>query len=784
MKFNKKLNITIILISLFLMTFLGALFYAKSLIRPEEIRKIVLSQLERNFPGADIELGKLEVGIGLSVTLLLEKLEIKAKEKGLPLLALQNLEAKIPIWAILTGGGGVNIFINNPKISFIEGAKSNNWLMALPAEAQDNNSRKVFDQRKEDPSISDSPNKEKDLKNYLSVGMVANSFINLKVSDLDVSYQLKNGDTGNFKVKKFLVKNLNIKEQTAFEFQSNIQLKIKENEVKSEILVIGHFDIGNYLRKKELESLVVVKILDTEIINLNQRVPNFNGDFKIILDDKNQIKMDSKITLGNKSKLNFSLLVRRENFVLSDFKSSFAMAELVSFSPLAFREFDFGQSDLLVNADLTISPNKKIVSKIELKTTEDIIFKNDKLMASTSLRAEYKENQLNISSLGKVFDGQIQTKITTMLDINKEIDLNKLSPINIDLKLAGLVFEKDKIQKILYDTNESTVDNSSKGLSKAPDESPSGDASEKKVAPGLPLIPPVVMTLNWDDVLIGGEVFKGKANVSVLKNVLKAEIPDFQYSKGKGKIKVNTILSSPNEVETNFIAEIQSLNLSSLKAFMPPKLLKGIEGEMSGKVSGPVKMSGGKTSYNILANVNLSEGDIKGLNISEKINGLIESLPGLKNQLKKDFVYDVNDSFERVNFEGVLNDQKYQIKKFHFLGLKKAMEINGSGTIYPPPLVKSGEILATFEDKTGKLSVPLEKNVGVRVIPIKLEGPGYDLKIDYGYSVNKLAKSAAKKQGKKVIEKKVQDVAKKIFKGKDQEKAVQQVDKFLKGLFK
>jgi hypothetical protein len=146
----------------------------------------------------------------------------------------------------------------------------------------------------------------------------------------------------------------------------------------------------------------------------------------------------------------------------------------------------------------------------------------------------------------------------------------------------------------------------------------------------------------------------------------------------------------------------------------------------------------------------------------------------------KDKQLKLDGNFETLNLKGRFTNAEYQLASFDFIGIDKKVQITGSGNIFPIAGKENSRMEVNFIDNTGKISDVLQKNVGTKVLPIKLSGPGFGLKPDYGYTVQKLAKGAMKTKGEEKLKEVVQKNIDKIV----PENAKEKVKGILNGLFK
>jgi hypothetical protein len=184
-------------------------------------------------------------------------------------------------------------------------------------------------------------------------------------------------------------------------------------------------------------------------------------------------------------------------------------------------------------------------------------------------------------------------------------------------------------------------------------------------------------------------------------------------------------------------------------------------------------------NYDVTVVADAKNGEIKKLHLSEYINPILASIPVVKDQAKgKEVKWDGN--FETFSMKGHFTNTQYSISLFDFIGLDKKVQVTGSGEIYPLAGTKMSAMEVIMLDNTGKISEILQKNTGGKTLPMRLAGPGFDLKPDYAYTISKLAKGALKTKGEEKLKEAVLKNIDKVVPAAAREK----VQGLLNGLFK
>jgi hypothetical protein len=184
-------------------------------------------------------------------------------------------------------------------------------------------------------------------------------------------------------------------------------------------------------------------------------------------------------------------------------------------------------------------------------------------------------------------------------------------------------------------------------------------------------------------------------------------------------------------------------------------------------------------SFEVTVVADASKGEVKKLNLSDYINPMLANIPGVKDQVK-DKQVKLDGNFETLSVKGHFTNSAYTLTSFDFVGLDKKVQVTGSGEIYPVASSKLSSLDVNVADNTGKISEVLLKNTGSKILPMRVSGPGFEMKPDYNYTVTKLAKGALKTKGEEKIKEVVQKNIDKIV----PEAAKEKVKGILNGLFK
>ena len=167
------------------------------------------------------------------------------------MISVDQLVVKVPFWAILTGGGQVEIKLDAPQMNYQEFAEGNNWTYAMGGKKTPEELK--ADEKKAEEKAQD--NKDDNGSSAASaLGIFGKSKINVKLSDVSVKYGLRDNSKGELKVSRFLIKGLNFESSTAFEVASTANFIMKDqSKVSFDTLAIGQFNISDLIKNGSVD---------------------------------------------------------------------------------------------------------------------------------------------------------------------------------------------------------------------------------------------------------------------------------------------------------------------------------------------------------------------------------------------------------------------------------------------------------------------------------------------------------------------------------------------------
>lgn len=779
---SSTIKVLLGIVIVFVLLISGAIYYASTKLQPEEIRKIAIEETSRFFPNADVALEKIDVGIGFNFKVYLSKFQITYKGNSggskSELATINELQIKIPFWAIITGGGVVEFKLDKPEINYEEFADGNNWILALGKKTAD-------DKPAEAEQLEQTKTNEK-----LSLGYLSKSKINIRLNDILLSYKLKTKANGKVTVSKFVVNGLNFESPSAFELASNISTTDElKNTTSFDVLAIGQVHLNEYVKSGNIPLDTVVKISQFSKTGMKFKVPEISTTINLVAQKDGTINGGFETVFENQNKISGKYSVAK-SIKLTDFNAEIYLKDVHTILGLD-NSIDMSKAKLKATGTFEMDEASKMHPHFQYELNPAIVTSMEGVTIATTSRGEFKEDTFSVSLGNKVMDGSANVAVLGKLDLNQKFDMKSMSPIDVKIVARDIKLTEKFIRAKLWPPKK--VDEAqSAEEGKAPQENSVRTGEPTSPIAEVPTLPPVVVGLDWANISVGGADFHGKGKIITTANTVAIDGLNFKFSKGSGKLsQVMTLKKKTNESKFNF--EVANLNLDSFKAFLPP-FVENFKGDFSGKVTGNATMFKTLTppKYDVQVDLNVKQGEIKKLNVSDYVNPVMKGIPVVKNFYTGDKELKLDGNFETLLLKGKFTDEIYQIAQFNFLGLGKKVEMNGSGSISPNP--NSASMMdVNFTDNSGKISDILQKNTGSKVLPLKLVGNGFALKPDVTYTASKLAKGALKTKGEEKLKeaagKAVEKAADKLLKGKvndliKSEETKEKVNNLIKGLFK
>jgi hypothetical protein len=775
MKTNKFKIIGLIL-ALFLIFTSGLLYFASTKLNPEEIKKLAVSQTQKVFPRSVVELGKVDIGFGFNFKINLEKFRIDTLKDGnkTEMMHVDQLVVKVPLWAILTNAGVIEIKLDNPVINYHEFPEGNNWIYAM-GDAKPSEEKKAIDEKSQNDAEKSGEGKN------AAIGLFGKSKINVKLSDVALTYSLKDNSKGEVKVSRFLIKGLNFESPTAFELQSNAHFTMKDNShVSFDTLAIGQFNISDLIKNGSVSSNINIKINNMMKTGLDMKFPEVVTTVDVLLKEEGELSGKILTTFESQNKISANFKMSKE-VEISEISVDLFLKDLGAIAGLD-KSIDLSKSKLNAKGIVKYSSDKKINANLSFGITPAMVISKDGITAAITTNGEMRGKEISGKAKIEIFEGAVVANFNGEFDPNQKFEMDKLKPFGIHVAASGMKIPEKLIRSKLWDkkTKEQIEKEEKEKKEKTEKLAKNSDKDSKVESETTPGLPPSIVTIEWNNINVGGEDFSGNGKIITGLKSLAVDNLNFKFSKGSGKL-TETMTLTKNGNDSKFSFEMQNLNLSSFKAFLPP-FVENFTGTFNAKVTGTATMFNSPEKlpvYDVTVVSDAKKGEIKKLNIGEFVNPMLANIPVVKDQVK-DKQIKVDGNFETFSLKGHFTNYQYSLNSFDFVGLDKKVQVTGSGEIYPIAGKNLSEVEVNFIDGTGKISEILLKNTGSKILPMRLTGNGFELHPDYGHTISKLAKGAMKTKGEEKIKEVVQKNIEKILPTAAKEK----VQGLLNGLFK
>lgn len=772
---DKKMKILLAILLGFLIITGGVFYYASTKLNPDEIRKLAIQKTQEAFPNATVNLEQVEIGWGLNFKVRLQKLLMttvnQATKENVEMMAVDEMIVKVPIWAIITNGGVVEIQVDKPLMNYAEFAEGNNWSYAM-------GNKKDEEKTPEEKTEEERKKAESSAK---AMDLFGKSKINVKLSDVAVKYSLRDNSKGQISVSRFLIKGLNFESSTAFEIASDSQFTMKDNsKVSFSTIAIGEINIADLVKNGSVTSVVIIKVNNISKTGLDWKFPEITTNLDFLLKKDGELSGKFTTSFESQNKVSASFKMTKE-ISLSDINVDIVLKDVGMIMGLD-RGVDLSKAKLTAKGGVLYTEDKKINANLDFAISPGIGYSKDGLTAVTAVNGTFKDKSLSVKIKTDAMNGSVNTLVDGDFDPNQKFDMNALK-LNVKVTANGLKIPEKLIREKLWakkpNEEKPAAPPANEQPANAPGNENTGTAAAKTAPAEAPKLIAANIALNWTNINVGGEDFSGRGRIITSANSLAVDNLNFKFGGGTGDLTQTMKLGARNN-ESNFNFKVKDLNIGAFKAFLPP-FIENFTGVCSGTFNGSATLSnaGLPPRYDVNVAVDAKKGEIKKLNIAEYVNPILAKIPMLKDKVSENSLK-LDGNFETLALKGRFTSEAYNLASFNFIGINKRVEINGSGTLYPPATNKTSSMDVYFTETTGKVGDALEKNIGSRTLPLRLTGPGFTLRPEYDFTLSRIAKGAAKTKGEEALKKVIDKNLDKVV----PEKAKEKVQGILNGLFR
>ena len=739
----------------------GVVYIAKEKLNPNELKVLLISEVQKIVPNANVKTSNVSLSLGLlRSSLNLNDFEISLNnEKNKPLFSVKNIEIKIPFWAIIFGGGKINLNIDKPLINYIEYEKLSNVEMAMLV--KDNKRTK-----KDKPSEKTERN-VKDHNNLVFPGFIAASHLDVHIQNLNLNYSLRDKSSGTLKFEKLILKDLGLTTTTAFEVKSSVVLmKGHSNETSLNMLAIGETKLSDYLVDEKLKIRLAISLRNIRNPNLKREIGVLSVNTDLVLSKLNNIRGSLKVLLEEKDFISSKLQRIDNKITLSDFNLTLGLKDVadIVLGPVLLPLKLTKSHQFKVNGNLNI--NDKISPNLKFSLSEPIEINSNALVLSSRLNGSFVKEDLKIILDNDLWSGK------SVVTLKTKLNLNKINPENLNQVFIQLENRDIKVPSTLIVSEQKL--GGEKDLSEKNTNEINKNEEELKKLPHLPF--PVDYSTTFENVDVNGVVANGSLTIKGSGDSLFLESKKLKLDDSLVNLSVKTKIldySLKNEIS----AMVENFDLSSTEKFFSAEEFKSITGKMSAKLNGVIEGE----KFNLKLRTKVSDGEISQIDIRKMTEGLAENVSKYTSLSKSDLIFD--GKFNELELNGEFNEKSHRYRSFTFIDNKKKVKVNGSGIVR---LSGKSKLNLKVYAYSPRLKKKMKKEVGTTILPIDLLGSGYDLVPNYKKTIKKVGKRVVKAQVRKQGKKQLKKIIDKQFeKNKDLNKLIkkEKVDKLLKGLF-
>jgi hypothetical protein len=732
-------------------------YYVSTQIKTEDIRKLIVKTINESLPGAEASLKEVDYGVGTSVKLYLNEFSLRATTNQKKLVGVGEVEVKIPLWAIFTGGGTVSVKVQEPELNVrTKTYGGTNWDGVFP----------------ETKDIEEKVEKKEEGDGSITIP----SF--LKESKVDVVIEktklnLKQGinPESQILVKKVRLINLNLKGTSSFDVQTAINYNLsKTDKFTGEVHVVGEVNIAKFLEQQQLEVNVKTSMKNLEMTGLPLEIPGIKVTQGIIIDKAGVIKVDNNVSLGQLMTSKSKVTVNNSLITVSDLDTKVILKEAIDILDDEIKEslapVSFDGSVIDLNGSISLNTEKSAFKpNLNFAMKKPVVVKHSGLTINNTFKGSFKGKKIDITAQNELFNGTISSNIKTSLDpLNLPAALDKYKKIDVNVMMSNLKLQKDVIQNIIYGGKKEVIVDEQTG--------------EPIPPKGTELsLPPVNINVKSSNVFVADQQLKINMGINIAGKNIKSKVFKVGYGQGTTDITFKTYLKNTASIYNNFTLKLKNMNFIGFHPFLP-KGLDNVSGLFGGDVKGKLDLLPLELKYDIDVDFKARDGQLKKMDFASYIKPMVDKVDALKG--KADGLI-MSDSFEDLTFIGKATERVIKIKKFKFSTGKKGGAITADGTV--SMVDGPSKVKASFYDYAGDVGKQLKQLTGSVELPLMLKGQGFGLIPDAGYTPGEILKRAgthkvkqAKKQAKKAVNKAVNKQKKKLK--KDLEKKAK---KLLKG---
>lgn len=622
----------------------------------DSLRKEISIHLEKNIPNVYVSIESVSLKARSALRLRLNEILIRDSVNGKPVFTTRSVTARLPFTAFFLGVGPVNLILERPQVFHNE--INNEERISLLFKNLKNNKQSI-------PFFLKKTN------------------ISLSAHNALVEYALgkSEGKSGIVGIDKILLKNIGINTNSALE----IKTRIKTQDLESDLMLVGSFNLNEYVEKKELKLKSALSFKNIFEKKLNVKIPNLS------------LKMDTVIT--NLGTLNGVIEGKYE-------KSSvkFAYNWDQGLFDLNFKDTTVFIEDFVSYQRANYAGQVEILGTIGNKETNNI--------------------KLIVKNVNSRFHGRI-LETTGEIGLNKKEFLVSLKSELDDQKFI-LIKAKGRLNEAnLYVDNAIVFDGVAFSLEDI-------KAIKKIIKSGSLIGHNIFNKLTFRNSKFLNTDLLGKAKFDIVNNKWSIEKVLIKYGAGDiyGDINYND-----QKDRTLVNVQLENVQLKFLtKTFL--KDSESLSGLATGKVKGHIKQSD-LDDYKLDIVLDVTNGHYFNKKLESnvaKIERNLKSLDIYKRPIQK---Y-INGHFDNIQIESVLDDEVHYYKKVKVDIVKNSLSLDAKGSIFLKKNAES-EIYVSLKDKVGLSQISED-------VTFLLTGKKYRISPNYNYTMSKLIKKPLKRK--------------------------------------
>lgn len=708
---------------LLLVVALSSIYFISTKINPEMIKKLSVEAIEENLVDTKAEITQVDYTLGTSVKLFVKGINLTRKSDRSKLLEFALIEVNIPLLAILTSGGVIEISADAPIIYVNQKNEKINWLEVIASKE----TKKA--------EVNQVKNTQKHTKEFKIPDFVERSKLNFKLNNLKVLMDLGEFKKSTVDVNRITVKNLNFIKSTAFEIQTSVNYQLaKEQYFKTEIQSIGEIFLKDLIENNKLNLTTTLKINNTSLDGVEVKIPTIKGKIKANgeFDDLNSLV---DLTFDNVGNLNTEMLMQKDLLTVSKLNLRIKPENVLKLLPTensaSLKAVKLDDTEFVVEGNSTLELGSlSLAPNLVFYTTKNVTLDlGSPLEVASIISGKLTNKNLNLEVKSTTLEGQILTKVETQIDpMNLPQEFNQYGPIKVNIALTDMKLSRRYLQDKLWGQkkNPSTSQNEPN-----PAESPENSSATKL------LLPSVEVNLAGKRIFVADQEISLQGKINVQDDKIRSQEFDLRYGKGKVGTDFNILLVDSKNYNADFQLDFRDVQLAGFNAFFP-QYLSELNGNFVGKVEGKIQI-GNELNYNLLAKMRGTNGEMKDLDVVKIIGPLLSSINWLKGKIPEK--QNVSNKFDKLYVDTQVTNQKIEINKLEVIGHKKEFDIGVSGKVsmLDGPSVLTGELYSQL--------IPKEfvKTFGLKKIPFRLKGTGFAIyQPDYDYTNKRLQKAGGK----------------------------------------